>query len=223
MKNLVTYLFILFCVNLFAQHTYVFDYYYVYDFKETEESQVKAKRYILSNASDEEYFVYVDYNLDSKLAKTTLYDIKNKVQFYFPTTQPMDIDTVSIQTIFNNPIRKKFSLSDFQKQKQRRYDIVYENENGERNIILKQYKDKKKKKLVGEVHFVMESYPEIRNQFYINPLVFSYNIDIYSMQTQGYITKEFYYIESKTNKKEHIWKLTDFNALKMYITVPAID
>ncbi|MFA7445840.1 MAG: hypothetical protein WCY89_07820 [Flavobacteriaceae bacterium] len=222
MRKLLITTLLIFGINAFAQKSFVFDYCYVYDFKETEDSLVTIKRYILSNASDEEYFVCIDYNLDSKIAEATLYDIKNKAQFYFPNKNQMDLDSVSIRTIFNNPIRKDFDLLKFRKQKQHKYDVVYQNENGNRNIILKRYKDKKKKKLVGEMHFAMESHPEIRNQFYINPLVFSYKFDTYSMQVQGYIVKDFYYIESKTNKKEHIWKLTDSHTLELFITIPTI-
>ncbi|HTO35114.1 MAG TPA: hypothetical protein VLZ72_02670, partial [Flavobacterium sp.] len=55
MKKLITYILILFCVNVFAQKTFTFDYYTVYEFKQNEKDINPDLEYSFSNSKENNY------------------------------------------------------------------------------------------------------------------------------------------------------------------------
>src|SRR5690606_35138054 len=126
----------------------------------------------------------------------------------------------SIEALFANPIKSRFSFSEKRKKAEDKYEVSYIEENGVNKMILKVYKNPKKKKLVAVQHFILQSHPELKNQFYVNPaLVFAYKFDITQVQTQDLVA-ESYFIRPKLDLKEQIWKLIDVKKVDFEIQTP---
>lgn len=221
MRKLVTYFFILFCVNVFAQHTYIFDYCMIYEFKQNEDSSPLLKKTIYVNSEKPGYFLILDYHIEKESTHMILYDLNNDSHFIYATEQPVPLDSVSIEGLFANPIKSRFSFSEKRKKAEDKYEVSYIEESGVNKMILKAYKNPKKKKLVAVQHFILQSHPKLKNQFYVNPaLAFAYKFDITQVKTQDLVA-ESYFINPETNIKEQIWKLIDVKALDFQIDIPA--
>src|SRR5690606_32754663 len=117
-------------------------------------------------------------------------------------------------------IQSRFSFSEKRKKAQNTYEVSDEERDGVNKIILKAYKNPKKKKLVSVHHVTMQSHPELKNQFYVNqPLVFAYKSDITQVHTQD-VVAESYFIRPKSDLKEQIWKLIDVKKVDFEIQTP---
>src|SRR5690606_31760975 len=118
-------------------------------------------------------------------------------------------------------IKSRFSFSEKRKKAEDKYEVSYIEESGVNKISLKEYKNRKKKKLVSVHHFTMESHPELNNQFYVNPaLAFAYKFDITQVKTEELVA-EAYLTDQQSHTKEQIWKMIDIARLAFQINVPA--
>ena len=221
MRKLVTYFFILFCVNVFAQHTYIFDYCMIYEYKDNENSPSLSKRFIYVNSQKTGYFLLLHFDLRKESSQVALFDVNNDTQYIYTTEQLIPIDSVNIDELFAKPIKLHYSFSEYRKRAEDKYDVSYIEENGVNKMILKAYQNPKKKKLVAVQHFILQSHPELKNQFYVNPaLVFAYKFDITQVKTEDLVA-ESYLINQESNTKEQIWKLIDIKPLDFQINIPA--
>lgn len=203
-----------------GQNTYVFDYCMIYEYKPNEDSLSLSKRFIYVNSQKPGYLLTIHYDLKKESSQVILYDMNNDTHFIYTTEQPVPIDSVSIGALFANPIQSRFSFSEKRKKAQNKYEVSYEERDGGNEIILKAYKNPKKKKLVSVHHFTMQSHPELKNQFYINPaLAFAYKFDITQVQTQDLVA-ESYFIRPESDLKEQIWKLIDVKKVDFEIQTP---
>lgn len=221
MRRWITYLFILFCVNVFAQHTYVFDYCMNYEFKQNEDSSPLLNKIIYVNSEKPGYFLILDYYIEKESTQMILYDLNIDTHFIYATEQPVPLDSVSIGALLGNPIKLRFSFTEKRKKAEDKYEVSYIEESGVNKMILKAYQNPKKKKLVAVQHFILQSHPELKNQFYVNPaLVFAYKFDITQVKTEDLVA-ESYLINQESNTKEQIWKLIDIKPLDFQINIPA--
>src|SRR5690606_41916984 len=95
--------------------------------------------------------------------------MNNDTQYIYTTEQLIPIDSVNIDELFAKPIKLHYSFSEYRKSAEDKYDVSYIEENGANKISLKEYRNRKKKKLVTVHHYTMQSHPELNNQFYVNP------------------------------------------------------
>jgi len=192
----------------------------IYEFKPNEDSLSLSKRFIYVNSQKSGYLLTIHYDLRKELSQVVLFDMNKDTQFVYITEQPVPIDSVSIGALFTNPIKSYFSFSEKRKKAHDKHDVSYIEEDGVNKIILKEYKNRKKKKVVSNYYFTMQSHPELKNQFYVNPaLAFAYKFDITQVKTQDLVA-ESYFIRPESDLKEQIWKLIDVKKVDFEIQTP---
>lgn len=193
----------------------------IYEYKDNENSPSLSKRFIYVNSQKTGYFLLLHFDLRKESSQVALFDMNNDTQYIYTTEQLIPIDSVNIDELFAKPIKLHYSFSEYRKRAEDKYDVSYIEENGVNKISLKEYKNRKKKKLVSVCHFTMESHSVLKNQFYVNPiLVVAYKFDIAQVKTQDLVA-ESYFINPESNTKEQIWKLIDVKALDFQIDIPA--
>ena len=105
MKKLITYILILFCVNVFAQKTFTFDYYTVYEFKQNEKDINPDLEYSFSNSKENNF--NLRFRVSGNFIRTivlTDFDIMIS-RVYHPQSDFNDINSLSSllvnDTVFN--------------------------------------------------------------------------------------------------------------------------
>lgn len=218
MSKFFKYVMILFCVNTFAQKTYTFDYYTVYEYKESEDDSIRLVRYNFANSEDSNTIIHLNQYNDGRVF-SDLYDIDNECVYRFEIKNGTNIDDIAFDSIFKKPVYYKYILKSLKEKAQDKYDVLYQKEDNKNKIVLIRYKNKRKKKKISEIHYIMEPYPFVKNQFYSSDLMFAYKFDIAQVKTDEVIV-ESYVIDAKTNKKINIWKLKTIQPFDFQITIP---
>ncbi|MGE4346744.1 MAG: hypothetical protein AB7D46_04935 [Flavobacteriaceae bacterium] len=207
MKKLITYFFILFCVNAFAQKTYTFDYYTVYEIDNS-----NSKQYIIGNSNDSSYFTYI-FAYNDVFSSMSLYDTKNDLQYDFDIKKRNINSVKSFTDIADSYMIYKYGFSEREKFFKDIFEIEYDPLNDEETIIvIKKYKNKRKKKLVYTNVFHVKDYSITKNQFYITNLIFGFSFDINKIKTTGVVIEQNVMFK-KTPNENYTKTLTDIGQL----------
>lgn len=211
MVKLVKYLILLICVNAFAQKTYEFDYYTLYDTENSENTQ-----YIIGNSKDSSYFVYV-FLIDGVISSMNLYDTKSDSQYEFDI-QKRSFDSVkSFSDFVNSYTIYKYIFSERKKFLKDIFEIEYDPINDEETVIvIKTFKNKRKKKLLFTNVYRVKNYPFVKNQFYIANIVFAFAFDLNKIKTNGVVIEQNV-IFAKTPEKNFSKNLIDIGQLDFSI------
>jgi hypothetical protein len=221
MRKIAIYIFVLLSVNMFAQESYVFDYCMAYEYKNSEDSSSRSKKFIYVNSSKPGYFLTIDHHLEKESSRVILYDVENNTRIQFVNENSINQDLVPTASLFNSPIKSSYNFSDWNKKVEDKYDIIYQSQDNVNKILIKSYTDSKKNQLDSDIYLILQSHPKLKNQFYVNPaLAFAYKFDITQVETQDLVA-ESYVIKPESNTKEQIWKLIDVKALDLQIDIPA--
>ena len=113
-------------------------------------------------------------------------------------------DVIQIE-LLNPTIRNRYIPNSKSKIKDI-YNVVYNRINDENEIIIEIFKNNKKRKKTYESHYIMESYPFVKNQFYVSEIRFAYAFDLNLIKTDEVI-RESWFLNMLTNKKSNITKL----------------
>jgi hypothetical protein len=101
-----------------------------------------------------------------------------------------------------------------------KYNVIYGKEDGKNKIIVERFKNIRKKKKLSEIHYLTESYPFVKNQFY-SSYASAYTFDISKIKTDEVIIKSYTIIaNAKTNEKIHLWELKAIKPFDLEITIP---
>lgn len=195
------------CVNAFAQKTYTFDYYAIYDLGSYH------KRYVLGNSQDASYFLHLYIN-DNILNQMSLYDIKNDSQYQF-NVKMINIDSVkSFSDLAESYTIYNFGFSEREKLLKDTFEIEYDSLNSDETIItIKGYKNKRKKKLVYTTVCRLKDYPYAKNQFYVTDIVFAFKLDLNKIKASGVLTEQYTVYEKTPNEIHNTKTLLDIGQL----------
>lgn len=200
------------CVNSFAQKNYTFDYYTVYEFRTNEQDSVFTKNITIANSKNSNYFIKI-----STYANNTggiyFYDFNSNEHYRFSFNGTINLDT-DFDSLFKNPVPFKY----LRKKATDKYDVIYlENE-----IIIRRYKNKRKKKIVSDYHLIVESNDLTKNQVYTSDIIFAYRFDIKKLKTDKIIKESFLikYEKNSENKKENIRTLKDVQPIDFTLNIP---
>src|SRR5690554_7355809 len=136
MKKLITYVFILFCVNAFAQKTYTFDYYTVYEFRTNEQDSIFTKDITIANSKNPNYFIKIS-TYTNKTGHIVFYDLDSNESYSFSSERKID-ENMDFSSLFDNPVPFNFNLNLLRKKSVDKYDVIYQNN----EIIVRRYKNK---------------------------------------------------------------------------------
>lgn len=216
MRKIIQIIVLFICVNAFAQKTYTFDYYTAYEFKKNEQDSIPVKDITIANSKNSNYFIKISTHTNNT-ANIVFFDLENSENYRFFFEGRINENT-DFNSLFTNPTKFNFDLKSLRKKAVDKHDIIYENN----EIIVRRYKNRKKKKIVLDYHFVMESNEITKNQFYTSNLVFAYKFKINDIKTDKVIRESFVinYDKNSEKKKEYIRTLTDILPINFTLNIP---
>lgn len=216
MKKIITFILILFCVNVFAQKTYTFDYFTIYEYKTSEQDSISSKAFTIANSKDSSYFILISA-YKNNTASVILYDFKSNEQYRFNSNVTINENT-DFGDLFSNPVPFIYDLKKYKEKAVDKYDVIHQND----TIIVRKYRNKRKKKIILDYFFIMEENQIAKNQFYTSNLAFSYTFDISKVKTDKIIKESFVieYDDKAKNNKKNIRTLKDIQPIDFILNIP---
>ncbi|MFA5557313.1 MAG: hypothetical protein WCY06_08920 [Flavobacteriaceae bacterium] len=199
MKKLITYFFILFCVNAFAQKTYTFDYYTVYEYKKKESDKKSVSEYTFSNSNDNYY--YLRFAVEDSIIQNTiqLIDYKNQ-QIYLYDIEPVKNKSVSnLSNLFKFEHKSTYDLTECRTVNRYIYKIDFYDDK-EYSFSMEQYK-KRNSKLVETSYYQTVADNEIKNQIYNSFLAVSLHCNKFKIDMTDVIV--YSYFKKRNSKKRY--------------------
>lgn len=221
MKKYLIYILCFFCVNVLAQNTYQFDYMSVYEYKANEEDTITSIQYRFASSKNSNIIIYLNKYKNGKIS-ADLFDFYTGLRYEFDLKGITNIEETSLVRIFNKPITHNILPNHLKKEKiVDKYNVIYDREDGKNKIIVERFKNIRKKKKLSEIHYLTESYPFVKNQFYSSNVSFAYTFDISKIKTDEVIIKSYTIIsKAKTNEKIHLWELKTIKPFDLEINIP---
>ena len=195
---------------------YKFNYYSLYNLK-NEQSEVVLKRYIIGNANDASYFIYIDVTPTDSTKTMSLYDTKNSRQYEFKIERKPISSIVSFADLTNDYQIYKYDFSR-KIDKERVFDIQNERIDNKEIITSKVYKNKRRKKLISNVQYSMIESDIVKNQFYITDIVFAYAFPMREIKTNGVMEKQVSF-DTKSGAIKATTELIEINPLELNINL----
>jgi len=203
-------------VNVFAQKTYTFDYYTVYEFKTDEKDSISTKDITIANSKDSSYFIKIS-TYTNNTANIILYDLNMKDQYRFDSGITINENT-DFSSLFSNPVPFIYDYKKYKEKAVDKYDAIHQND----TIIVRRYKNRRKKKIVSDYYLIMESNEITKNQLYTSNLIFAYKFDISKVKTDKIIKESFVieYDDKEKNNKKNIRTLKDIQPIDFTLNIP---
>lgn len=204
------------CVNSFAQTKYEFDYYTVYEFRTNKQDSVFTKDITIANSKNSNYFIKISTSANNT-GRICFYDLDRNESYNFAFNGKINPDT-DFDSLFKTPVPYYFNLNLLRKKAVDKYDVIYH----DNEIIIRRYKNRRKKKIVSDYHLVMESNDIAKNQIYTSDIIFAYKFDINKIKTNKIIKESFLikYEKSSEKKKENIRVLKDIQPIDFKLDIP---
>lgn len=209
MNRCLIYIVLLFCVNTFAQESE--QRIYKFDYCTTSEKSGNIQ-YTIANSQNKDYFVYISCFKNE--ITTILFDTKTNSQFVFNKIENQDINSISINSLFNKPI--KFDYSFNKNKPEDKYITTVEDLDSLKKVNIKIYKNKRKKKLVSERNLYIKSHGKIKNNLFVTHLIFAYKYDINQIKAEGILVLDEVTYDNKT---EQHYKLKDCIDINLSLTI----
>lgn len=190
MKSFFILIFYFLSFILYAQDLkkYTFDYYSLYDLK-TDTTSLYKYKYLIGNSKDSSYVLSFISNHTKQIIEISLYDFTNNKYYKFESKNRKLDSIKSFSDITKSYSVHKYNFSGLKSIKKDYMNIEYETINDETKIILKFYKDKKKKRLKYISYLHTKEFSFVKNQFYITDIVFAFKVDLDKIKTTGVLTR----------------------------------
>lgn len=219
MRNLILYIIIFFASwQSFGQDlaNYEFDYSTLYHIK-NEQSEIVTKRYIIGNSKDDTYFLYIHATAIDSTSSMNLYDTKNSRQYEFKINKKPINSIVSFSNLTTTYSIYKY---DFARKidKDRIFAIQYENIDNQEVITVKVFKNKRRKKLISKIQYFMNESDIVKNQFYINDIVFARAFPMREIKTKGVLNKQLTF-DSKSDAVKQTRELIEIKPIDININL----
>ena len=199
---------------IFSQENYQFDYNTVYEYKKDSLDFNPNIDIYYSNSKDNSYLLSIIKKNDTVFSAYLIDYIKQKI-FTFKDDKIQnknnDINLFSSYTVGS------YNLENCRKSKKRYYEIKYDTIAVEKIIIINQYKNSRKKKLISQSFFKTKHTEITNNQHY------NFRILVKPLWCEKFILKNndlinySYFIEN--DKKVHIRSLLEINKIDLNINV----
>lgn len=165
MKKLIIYILILFCVNVFAQKTYTFDYYTVYEFKQNEEDINPDLEYSFSNSKNNNY--QLRFRISDNFVRTIILADFDKMisRVYHPQSDFNDINKLQSllvnDTVFNLNTNNKECFETLE-------EFVWDIDYSQNYFTIKKFTNEQKKELISTTYYITKPNDITKNQIYSN-------------------------------------------------------
>jgi len=214
MRKLLIILLLIFGIDAFAQKSFVFDYYTIYEYKSNEETQTDCVEYTFSNSNDNTLRLLFGVKDNKFTGNVKLYDYKEKYEYTFKLDgQPFEgINSLNSLLQIYQKKRRIFYTKNFAF-----YSTAYEIEQLEdsfvvRNLVKKRFK---KNPEVSEMVFYTKPSQEIKNQIYNTYLSYALNAKHLVYDTDQIVTH--FYVLDPTKEKKNIRTLKEIQKTNLTI------
>lgn len=213
----ILFIFQLISLNLFAQRTYTFDYYTIYNYKRSLKDSLAAKKEITySNSKDSSYNLLLVIKSDTIYSAEIRDYLNEKVFIYKDRLHQNNLNDISL---FKNVRSYPYNLSRCKQSKRSSFYIVkhYE-EKGEKVINIKRLRNKKRKRLINESFYKTFSSPISKNQHYNFPVLAS-PLWCRKLELKNDEIIRYSYFVEKGDKILHIRELTKIENVNFVLTI----
>lgn len=204
MKKSFVYIILIFCVTVFAQdneqRSYKFDYCTI------SESSGNIK-YTIANTQNKDYFIYIDCYKNGIIA--VLYDTATNNQYVFNKIENQDINSISFNTVFNNPI--KFNYHFNKNEYEDKYITTVEDLDSLKKVNIKIFKNKRKKKLISERNLYIKPHKKIKNNIFVTNLIFAHKYNLNQIKAEGILVLDEVVYNKKTETYYKLKECIDVN------------
>lgn len=203
----------MFCVSLFAQKTYKFDYSTTYEYKEEESDKKSILEFTFSNSNDNNYYLRFSVKDGIIQNNISLIDYKNELIYLYDII-PIPIDSVSnFSNLFKSENKRAYNLTECRTVNRYHYKINFFNDK-EYSFSIERY-DKRKSKLVETSYYKTVANDEIKNQIYNSFLAVSIHCNKFQIDMSEIIT--YSYFLKKNHRKYNIRKLISLEKTNLTI------
>ncbi|MFA7445841.1 MAG: hypothetical protein WCY89_07825 [Flavobacteriaceae bacterium] len=214
MRKLLILLLLIFGINAFAQKSFVFDYYTIYEYKNNEEAKTDCVEYTFSNSNDNTLRLLFGVRDNKFTGDARLYDYKEKYEYTFKLDgQPFEgINSLNSLLKTYQKRRRIFYAKNFAF-----YSTAYEIEPLEDSFVVRYLVKKRFKKNpeVSEMVFYTKPSQEIKNQIYNTYLSYALNAEHLVYDTDQIITH--HYVLDPTKEKKNIRTLKEIQQTNLTI------
>lgn len=214
MKSFIIFFLLIFSSNSFSQEkkpSYHFDYYTVYDYKESEKKNSKTSNILaFSNSKDSTYILTLILKKE-EVVYATLFDHANSISYIYKL--PGFLKNYNDVRLFNSASTVSINNEPYINN----HKFLYKVEYNKNSFSIKTYKNNKKQKFVTETFFVTKPSSIVQNQNYNQIMLFApLWCNKFTLKNKEVIDNSYFIVKGK---KKHIRKLLEITKTDFTINI----